>query len=109
MCTSFNLRGGGGHSVENRVQVQSGSMWYHMHNLSSFDSAEPMELTDTDIEESELEDVEQRCYIRRCYLCGSTSHPRPICSLLIHRQNRLVCIPSANPNAGMVLVNVDFQ
>ena len=38
---------------------------------NSFDRAEPVDQSDADNEEAELQDVEQQCNTRRCYTCGT--------------------------------------
>ena len=57
-------------------------------NTSSSDRAKPMDLSQAEIEEAELQAVEQQRNIRRCYMCGSTKHLRPSCPLRRQRHDR---------------------
>ena len=81
----------------------------HGHAQSSFDKAEPMDLSHADDDEAELQAVEQQRNIRRCYTCGSTRHLRPNFPLRIPQKNR----PSRNTvpsqKSGTVRENVDSQ
>ena len=51
----------------------------HGHAQSSFDKAEPMDLSYADDDEAGLQAVKMQSNIRRFYTCGSTKHIRPNC------------------------------
>ena len=71
--------------------------------------AEPIDLRLAERSEAELQAVEQRQVVRRCYTCGSTRYLRPACPLRKTRQTRPNFLPASNQQAGTVRENVDFQ
>ena len=78
-------------------------------NLSSFDKAEPMDLSHAEGDEAELQAAEQQRNIRRCYMCGSTRHLRPSCPLRKQRQHRPNQTPATSRKSGTTGENVNSQ
>ena len=78
-------------------------------NSSSFDKAEPMDLSHAEGEEAELQAAEQQRNIRRCYMCGSTRHLRPSCPLRKQRQHRPSQTPASSRKSGTTGENVNSQ
>ena len=78
-------------------------------NSSSFDKAEPMDLSHAEGEEAELQAAEQQRNIRRCYMCGSTRHLRPSCPLRKQRQHRSSQTPVSSRKSGTTGDNVSSQ
>ena len=81
----------------------------HGHARSSFDRADPADLSHADDDEAELQAVEQQRNIRRCYTCGSTRHLRPNCPLRKPRQNQPSRNTTPNQKSGTVRENGDSQ
>ena len=71
--------------------------------------AEPMDLIHAESSEAELQAVEQRQLIRRCYASGSTRYLRTACPLRKPRQTQPSRLPTSNQQVGTVRENVDSQ
>ena len=65
------------------------------YGTNTMHQAEPINLSHAESSEAELQDVEQRQLIRRCFTCGSTRHLRPDCPLRKPRQPRPSRLPTA--------------
>ena len=79
------------------------------YGTNTMHQAEPMELSHADSNEAELQAIEQRQFIRRCFACGSTRHLRPACPLRKARQPRPSRLPTANQQVGSVRENAESQ
>ena len=84
---------------------------YSTHGLaqSSFDRAQPMDLSHADDDEAELQAVELQRNIRRCHTCGNKMHFRPNCPLRKPRQSRPRRNSAPNQKSGTVRENVGSQ
>ena len=87
-----------------------GTQGYHPNSSSlSNQSNRPVPMDLSLAEEAELQAVEQRGNIRRCFTCGSVRHLRNTCPLRRARQAPTSRNPAVNQKSGTARENVDTQ
>ena len=73
-------------NIDLRPELTSSRYVTYGHQNDTFNRLEPLNLSYAEGDKADLQAVEQRHYIRRCYTCGNTKHLRPYCPLRKSRQ-----------------------